>query len=285
VSGSTVTRVQFIRGDALKYISTDGDGVGREQSAEDFIAGLGLGGGGGLDNASDIAGGVLIHTGDGVTAGELEAGGITGRNGLTPVELDIFGTYTSDTSFEKLRIGYSAADSGYLISQEIGSAGGTARDIKIGHRNAAGTFSTWCSISPAGAVLNQPSAVLQIGAIGIGSPSIKLREVEILRLYGGKTLIASGVLLGPTQNIVDSSALLNGNLNTATSGIAMRGNNSSAVRVLRVTNIGGGPDPLLITADGSITARGTATIIPPTTDPGFAGALWNDGGTLAISAG
>ena len=36
---------------------------------------------------------------------------------------------------------------------------------------------------------------------------------------------------------------------------------------------------------GDLTASGTATIIPPTTDPGIAGALWNDGGTLAISAG
>jgi hypothetical protein len=101
------------------------------------------------------------------------------RNGLNAQSYHVFGTYTSDTSFEKLRIGYSAADSGYLISQDVGSAGGTARAIKIGHRNAAGTF-------------------------------------------------AAGV---------------------------------------------------------TISTAGHTTIIPPTTDPAIAGALWNDGGTLAISAG
>jgi hypothetical protein len=36
---------------------------------------------------------------------------------------------------------------------------------------------------------------------------------------------------------------------------------------------------------GDLTASGTATIIPPTSDPGISGALWNNGGTLAISAG
>jgi len=104
---------------------------------------------------------------------------LTQRNGLNAQSYDLFGTYTSGTSFEKLRIGYSYADSGYLISHEIGSAGGTARDLRIGHRNAAGTF-------------------------------------------------AAGV---------------------------------------------------------TISTAGHTTIIPPTTDPGIAGAIWNDGGTLAISAG
>ena len=33
------------------------------------------------------------------------------------------------------------------------------------------------------------------------------------------------------------------------------------------------------------TSTGKTTIIPPTTDPAIAGALWNNGGTLAISAG
>ena len=41
-----------------------------------------------------------------------------------------------------------------------------------------------------------------------------------------------------------------------------------------------------ITASGNATLSGTAkVIIVPTTDPGVAGALWNDGGTLKVSAG
>jgi hypothetical protein len=41
-----------------------------------------------------------------------------------------------------------------------------------------------------------------------------------------------------------------------------------------------------VTATGNVTATGTANVIViPTSDPGVAGAIWNDGGTLSISAG
>jgi hypothetical protein len=41
-----------------------------------------------------------------------------------------------------------------------------------------------------------------------------------------------------------------------------------------------------VTATGNVAATGTANVIViPTSDPGVAGAIWNDGGTLAISAG
>jgi hypothetical protein len=41
-----------------------------------------------------------------------------------------------------------------------------------------------------------------------------------------------------------------------------------------------------ITASGNATLSGTANvIIVPTSDPGVAGALWNNAGTLAVSAG
>jgi hypothetical protein len=41
-----------------------------------------------------------------------------------------------------------------------------------------------------------------------------------------------------------------------------------------------------ITASGNATLSGTANvIIIPTVDPEVAGAIWNNGGTLAISAG
>jgi hypothetical protein len=40
------------------------------------------------------------------------------------------------------------------------------------------------------------------------------------------------------------------------------------------------------TAAGNITATGTANVIViPTSDPGVAGAIWNNAGTLAVSAG
>ena len=41
-----------------------------------------------------------------------------------------------------------------------------------------------------------------------------------------------------------------------------------------------------VTATGNATLSGTANvIIIPTSDPGVAGAIWNNAGTLAVSAG
>ena len=41
-----------------------------------------------------------------------------------------------------------------------------------------------------------------------------------------------------------------------------------------------------VTATGAVTATSTANVIViPTSDPGVAGAIWNNGGTLAVSAG
>ena len=41
-----------------------------------------------------------------------------------------------------------------------------------------------------------------------------------------------------------------------------------------------------VTVGGDLTAAGTANVIViPTSDPGVAGAIWNNGGTLSVSAG
>ena len=41
-----------------------------------------------------------------------------------------------------------------------------------------------------------------------------------------------------------------------------------------------------VTVGGDLDAQGTANVIViPTSDPGVAGAIWNDGGTLSVSAG
>ena len=40
------------------------------------------------------------------------------------------------------------------------------------------------------------------------------------------------------------------------------------------------------TIGGNLDAQGTANVfVVPTSDPGVAGALWNDAGTLSVSAG
>jgi len=41
-----------------------------------------------------------------------------------------------------------------------------------------------------------------------------------------------------------------------------------------------------VTVGGNLDAQGTANVfVVPTSDPGVAGALWNNGGTLSVSAG
>lgn len=51
-------------------------------------------------------------------------------------------------------------------------------------------------------------------------------------------------------------------------------------------NITGAVAATTISASGNVTLSGTANvIIIPTTDPEVVGAIWNNAGTLAISAG
>jgi len=216
-----------------------------------------------IGNRNGVLGALTCNA---LTCGAITATGATFQTGLTPTAVDIFGTYTSGTSFERLRIGYSSADSGYLISQEIGSAGGTAQLIKIGHRDAAGTFKAGVSFAAN-------------GNMTLGN-----------RIFG--TFAHFNVII----NTADTRSLIE----DASTGIILCRNNANALLQIAGTSASfpaikrnAAAINLRLADDsadaaltcGDLTASGTATIIPPTTDPGIAGALWNDGGTLAISAG
>ncbi len=51
-------------------------------------------------------------------------------------------------------------------------------------------------------------------------------------------------------------------------------------------NVAGAVAATTLSASGNATLSGTANvIIIPTVDPGVAGAIWNDAGTLSVSAG
>jgi hypothetical protein len=68
------------------------------------------------------------------------SGTVALQNGLSPCELFVSSTFTSATSFERLRIRAQAA-ANYQIGPAVGSAGGsTARMLEIGYFDAAGTF-------------------------------------------------------------------------------------------------------------------------------------------------
>jgi len=51
------------------------------------------------------------------------------RNGTTVENLDVYGTYTSATSYERLRI--NLTDSIFTLASEKGSGGGTQRDLSV----------------------------------------------------------------------------------------------------------------------------------------------------------
>jgi hypothetical protein len=63
------------------------------------------------------------------------AGDIIQHNGATPVKHEIYNTFTSSTSFERLSIGWSS--NVCTITAEKGSAGGTLRGLKIGDATTA----------------------------------------------------------------------------------------------------------------------------------------------------
>jgi hypothetical protein len=46
-----------------------------------------------------------------------------------------------------------------------------------------------------------------------------------------------------------------------------------------------GADELVVASGGKITIQTGGIIILPTADPGVAGALWNNSGTITVSAG
>lgn len=53
-----------------------------------------------------------------------------------------------------------------------------------------------------------------------------------------------------------------------------------------VGNVTGNVTATTISASGNASLRGTANVVViPTADPGVAGAIWNNAGTLAVSAG
>jgi hypothetical protein len=78
-----------------------------------------------------------------LTCGAITASGtILTRNGTSPTSIQITNTYTSATSFGLLDIRANAAQTAYEISSFLGSAGGAALPINIGHRDSAGTFTS-----------------------------------------------------------------------------------------------------------------------------------------------
>jgi hypothetical protein len=102
--------------------------------------------GGGLTAAiiSNAAGVVSVQNGAGADAA-LTCSAISASNAL------FYKVNTSATSYEALQIDATGDASNFDIAASIGSAGGTARGIRIGGKNAAGTFTSWLTFATTGA--------------------------------------------------------------------------------------------------------------------------------------
>jgi hypothetical protein len=80
------------------------------------------------------------------------------RNGTTGQVARWFKTFTSATNGEWLEVDAAGNASNFDIAACIGSAGGVARGIRIGGKNAEGAFSPWLSIATTGIItIHQPS--------------------------------------------------------------------------------------------------------------------------------
>jgi len=97
------------------------------------------------------------------------AAGITEfRNGTTAQAIRISKTFTSTTSFECAEIGYNATAAAYFIGSRIGSAGGSAQALKIGHLAADGTTFTGLTVATNGTLLTPSGSQTTLG-VGIGA--------------------------------------------------------------------------------------------------------------------
>jgi hypothetical protein len=92
---------------------------------------------------------------------------ISQRNGTNGQKSRLYKTYTSATSGEWLELDAATDASNFDIAASIGSAGGTARGIRIGGKNAAGTFTPWVSFATTGYA--QVASRLSIGGATAGN--------------------------------------------------------------------------------------------------------------------
>jgi len=193
----------------------------------------------------------------GVTSPDLflyrdAAGTLAQRNGFdNPQTFNLYNTYTSATIHER---GFMRWNSNVLeIGTEAGSEGGTVREWSLGITNKKVVSG---SVAGATAVIAN-SQYFSARSIAVSNTELSsLRDIWINSSDGVR--FKSGLQLTWSSSATNSAI-------DKDSGIARTGASQ-----LKIT-------------DGS-TGTGELIFIVPTSDPGITGALWNNGGTLAISA-
>ena len=193
------------------------------------------------------------------TSGTLVGGTnlIEQRNGTNAQTFDLFKTFTSTTNNERLTLDAAGDAANYRIGHRTGSVNNTVRGLQFGRYDGAGAWTSWLGIGTSGNVSVFGNLTYQGGYGGDQNYWYARR----LSLVSGPTSYNTDAVIdrGTAQIVV-----------LANNGVSIRNGANNADAPLACSNI---------TANGSqITLSGL-----PTTNPGVAGRLWNDAGTLKIS--
>jgi hypothetical protein len=169
------------------------------------------------------------------------------RNGLNPQTYEIFGTYTSGTSFQSLCMKATAS------AMQIGSARGTSEanlPVQLGHFNSEGAFTSAISVALNGSVT----------------------LAALTHTFGYLAMTDSITLAWPGSSFGTFRAGSNGCFRIDSKAAWY----SSTTGVMQARNVGNTADIDIVCAAINLTAL-------PTSDPGVSGRVWRDGTSLKIS--
>jgi hypothetical protein len=149
------------------------------------------------------------------------------RNGTTGQVARWFKTFSSATNFEALEIDAAGNASNFDIAARIGSGGGVARGIRIGGKNAAGTFTSWLSFTTAGAATF--SGIVTTNDLrSSGASRINIRAESVNGSAAFQTSNGLDVIVASGHNA--PLATFNGNVNFVPVTIAIAANTNNLVR-------------------------------------------------------
>ena len=230
-----------------------------------------LNGAGDISISRNSAGVAQIGTTTANAAGSLlltnltVSGNLAVRNGLTPMQAEIFGTI-SGTSWESLCL--KATATAMQIGSTVGTGGGTNRPVQLGHFNSAGVFTSRFSVAANGDITttgNQESSGYFLSSASQGF--IWFNATFSARFRLGLRLGAATPLLWTQSN--DSNDTADAGLIRSGTGIEINNGTTGTLRDLTLR---------ALTASGNLNLTAL-----PTSDPGVPGRVWRDGTNLRIS--
>lgn len=168
------------------------------------------------------------------------------RDGTTAQAVRIDKTYTSDTNCEFLRVGWTGSN--FDITSEVGSAGGSNQPVRIGRKNAAGTF--------AGVSITTTGRLTWSAGVGFIDPDcpFELRSTRITDSGGNVRLETTGGLFLGTSRLVTWSSSAN------SFGAAAVGLSGLSTGVLEINNGTAGTYRDLICRDATLVPSASRTL-------------------------